>query len=131
MDGYVGLLNKYNYRLERECEDIKATIKTVRMTVQKQDNDHHQSIFHSGLKRWTVLTDTSEIQRTLKDMCVQMTFYSCFTYLYSRIFHLSKLTTSESTWDSLLCQEATATTDVKNINTIVVTDWRSFIVPCP
>lgn len=62
LDGHVGLLNKYNYRLELDYEYIKATIKTLRMTVQKEDTDHYQSISRSILKRRVVLTNTSEIE---------------------------------------------------------------------
>lgn len=33
LDGNFGLLNKYNDHVERECEDMKAMIKTFRVKV--------------------------------------------------------------------------------------------------
>lgn len=60
-----------------------------------------------------------------------MTVYPCFTYLYSPMFHVTKRTTTRTTWDSVLGQYITANTNLENNNTTVVTDWCSFIVPCP
>lgn len=87
-----------------------------------EDTDQHQSEFRSARKRRAVLTDTFEIQGKLKEEGVQMTFYPCFTELYSRMFHIAKRTTTETTWESLLCQKVTATTNVEHINITVVTD---------
>lgn len=43
-DGHSGLLTKFNDRIERECEDMKDTIKTLRMTVEKENTNHHQPV---------------------------------------------------------------------------------------
>lgn len=60
-----------------------------------------------------------------------MTFHSCFTDLYNGMTHIAKRTTTETTWDSILCEYVTATTDVENRNTTFVTNWRGSMVPCP
>lgn len=104
-------------------------MKTLCMTVQKEENDLHHSVFRSTRKRRAVLTDTTEI-KALKEEVVQMKFYPCCTELYSLMFHLVKRTASKTTRNYLLRQDATAATDVENINTTVVKNCRVFTVPC-
>lgn len=44
LDDHVGFLNKYNDLLGRDCEDMKATIKTLSLTDRKEDNVYHKSV---------------------------------------------------------------------------------------
>lgn len=121
--GNFGLLNKFNDLLERKTEYMKATMKTLRMTYQKEGTDHHQSVFSSARKRRSLVIDIVETKGTLKEECVQMTFYPCLLDLYHQPdVYLAKHTRTERTLDSLLCQDVTVTTDMDNIITTFVTD---------
>lgn len=130
-DGNVGLLNKYNYGVGRKCEDMKATVNTMLMTYQKEETNHHQSLFLSAQKGLSVETYAAEIQGIVKVDGFRMTIYPYDTEMHNRTFHFGKRTTTETTYSSLLCQNVTAITDAKNIQTTALTYWRGFIVLCP
>lgn len=129
LDWYVGLLNKYHYRLRLECEDINVTINTLRITEKNEYKDHQQSAIHSICKRRSLVTDVWEHTRHLKRGGCPADVLSFFADLYSGMFHLTKRTTTETSWDCLLCQYDIANTYVDNINTVFVTDWHGFMVP--
>jgi len=133
LDAHVALLNKCNDRLERECEELKATVATLRLKNKDRETatatvDNASSVFRAGRYRRQMGYNSEELHGMFKDEGVQLTFHPCFVEVYMRMFHLAKHTTTETTWETLFCQTLNDQTDMGNINKKAVTDWRGFMV---
>ena len=133
LDAHVALLNKCNDRLERECEELKATVTTLRMKNKDRGRttsalDNTSSVFRVGRYRRQMGYNSEELHGMFKEEGVQLTFHPCFVEVYMRMFHLAKHTTSETTWESLFCDTLSDQTDMHSINKTIVTDWRGFMV---
>lgn len=100
------------------------------MKDQDDDNGKQHFLFRGTGKHRAVVNEVEVIQNVLKHEGLQETWNPNFTDLYSSMFHLAKRKTTETTWKYLLCQNVAATTNVENIDTTVVTDWRGFMVLC-
>lgn len=58
---------------------MKATSKTLRLTVQNEHTDDHKSVFRSAGKRRAILTYTGEIQGASENEGAMITFSTYFT----------------------------------------------------
>ena len=128
LDGHIALLNRSNDRLERECTDLKATITTLRAKERPNVIDCDQTVFRAVRRRANALLNMDELQNVFTRERVQLAIQPCFAEIYSRMFHLCKRTTTETTWQSLFVQTVDVETSLSDVDRTIVTDWRNFMV---
>lgn len=61
-------------------------MNTLRMTDQKEDADHHQSLFRSDHKCRALLANVSELQSTINEEGFQIAFYVVLQSCAARCF---------------------------------------------
>lgn len=101
---------------------------TFSMKTKHGTTDNQLSVFCSGRNRPIMLHSVDKLHCIFKNEGMQNTFHSCLTKIYMQMFHVAKLTTTETTWESRLRQNVDATTHLISMEKTKVPDRRVFFV---